>query len=111
MPILEIRGSILPDGNEGDVLTYVVADSKWKAKVGPGVPSAELQVDNAHADTGTTAGNFKIAHGLSGTPTLALIQMTSLGIIALQNATRYDGTYIYLQGSDDGLLGYCEVYA
>jgi hypothetical protein len=54
-------------------------------------------------------GNFQVAHGLSGTPRLALIQMTSGGAIWFQS-TRYDATNIYLVASDASVTGKAEVW-
>lgn len=46
-----------------------------------------------------SAGNFTVAHGLTGTPSLALVQMTSSGEIWFQS-TPWDATNLYLVASD-----------
>lgn len=44
-------------------------------------------------------GNFTVAHSLGTTPTAAVIQATSDGIIRFQAGTRYDASNLYLSGS------------
>ena len=48
-------------------------------------------------------GNFTVQHYLGRTPKGALIQMTLGGQIYFQTPTMYDGTNLYLVGSDSGL--------
>lgn len=63
----------------------------------------------AYAPTG--AGNFSIAHGLGATPSLVLLQQTSLAPVYFQTPTRYDATNIYLVSTTGAETGFCEVYA
>lgn len=56
------------------------------------------------------AGNFTVAHGLGRIPTVALIQMTSNGLIWFQTPTRYDDTNLYLVASEGSITGNAEVW-
>ncbi len=73
--------------------------SSLSSTVITGAASAELAIPS------TTAGDFSLAHGLPVTPSEAWIQITSNGLIRFQ-PSRYDGTNVYLNASDDGLTGY-----
>lgn len=59
----------------------------------------------------TSPGPFQIAHGLSITPDLVVVQMTSEGEIWLQTPISCDETYIYLEASAGGITGIAEVWA
>jgi hypothetical protein len=48
-------------------------------------------------------GNFAYPHRLGCTPSAVLVQMTSLGFIALQAPKSWDDTNVYLTASDEGL--------
>lgn len=53
----------------------------------------------------TTRGDFSIAHGLGTTPQDVDIKIQSDGLIRFQSPTMWDATNVYLNASDDGLIG------
>jgi hypothetical protein len=60
----------------------------------------------------TDQGKFAIPHGLSSTPKIVIIQMTSAGLIWWQDPVRFDEKNLYLVTSgaaDDGVTGIAEV--
>ena len=59
--------------------------------------------------TPSSAGNFSVAHGLSGTPKLVIVRMTSAGAI-WQQVPGADSTNLLLVASDAGVTGYAEVW-
>lgn len=108
-----VVGGIQP--TTGELVTTVVplfydaGDATWYVTSGSGSgpsPTAPTIV----ALTPTIGGNFTVAHGLSATPTYAVIQMTSDGEIWFQTP-QYDGTNLYLTASDGEITGNALVFA
>lgn len=58
----------------------------------------------------SSAAGFSAAHNLGRTPLGALIYMTSPGAIWFQWPTMFDGTKIYLVGSDAGLTAQVQIW-
>ena len=53
----------------------------------------------------TAAGNFQVAHGITGKPAIVLLQMNSSGAIWFNSNDEWDATNIYLEASDYGVTG------
>ena len=68
------------------------------------VPATTLNV------TSPAAGNFRVAHGLSGIPSRIRILPSSSGSIWVQTPTGWDGTYLYLTASDAGITSIVSVF-
>lgn len=58
----------------------------------------------------SSAASFSTAHNLGRTPLGALIYMTSGGAIWFQSPTMFDGTKLYLVGSDAGLTAQVQIW-
>jgi hypothetical protein len=80
---------------------FLKADGAWH--VPPGAVAATLSA------APSAAGNFQIAHGLSGTPSRISILPTSAGSIWQQAPP--DATYVYLSASDAGITATISVFA
>ena len=77
-----------------------------------GYASVWLGAANAEIALAPSApGNFTVPHGLSATPGLSLIQMTSPGAIWFQQPTPWDATNLYLTAAAGGITGKAEVWA
>jgi len=89
-------------GADGNVLTSNGTD--WvSAPPISGAPSDEVAFTSSQ-------GNWTLAHGLSYSPTTAIITLTALGQVVFQAALRWDATNFYLTGSDAGITGFIEVW-
>lgn len=88
--------------------SHVAVNSKWQAAAGwPRRVSAYLDlyaIDLSGFTPADVTGYFTVAHGLSGTPIVLGIKMTSDGAIWVQ-ATEADGTNLYLVASAPGITG------
>lgn len=78
------------------------AAGTWPRDVSAYLPLHEIDFTATSPAAGT--GYFTVAHGLSGTPIIVGIKMTSLGIVAVQSPEA-DGTNLYLIASDAGITG------
>jgi hypothetical protein len=80
----------------------------------PAIPTFRLASFGAPATTLSTtapnAGNFTIAHGLTGAPSSVEILMSSPGAMWVQTPTSWDSTNIYLTASDAGLTALVYVF-
>lgn len=75
-----------------------------------GIATLWLSAADAELDlTPSAPGDFSVAHGLGGTPGLALIEMTSPGGIWFRT-TPWDGTNLYLTASESGVTGKAYVW-
>jgi len=96
----------------GEVLNYKYADRK-EFLHGAALADAIKQAANRTSTPegiphlikvkNTAPGNFTFQHSLGCTPSAVLVQMTSLGFIALQAPKSWDDTNVYLTASDEGL--------
>lgn len=92
-------------GASGNVL--VSDGANWISGPAPGGPATDEVAFTS------SEGDFTVAHGLGYSPRMAIISMTSLGLVVFQGGSpllRWDGTNFYLRGSDTGLTGFVEVW-
>jgi hypothetical protein len=90
-----------PAAGDGAAKKFLRADGTWA------LPSSAIVIVALAPSVG---GNFTVAHGIGHTPTAALIQMTSAGVIWFQAPTSYDATNLYLTASDGPLTGNAIVF-
>lgn len=91
-------------GAAGNVLTS--DGTNWISSPAPGPATDEVAFVSSE-------GDFTWPHGLGYSPRMAIISLTSLGMVVFQGGSpllRWDATNFYLRGSDTGLTGFVEVW-
>lgn len=105
------HGVLLGAGTANIVATTAGTKGQPLLSGGPSADPAFGPANKEVAYAPGAAGNFSVAHGLGATPSLVLLQPTSLAPVYFQTPTRYDATNVYLVSTTGAETGFMEVYA